>query len=133
MPGQIVIVKLVRFIIMMVILAAMGILFAMAGIFIGANILGGNSADFGALGLAIIGAIIGFLVGLIAGMLLIKRVFHLKGPLYLGIIGAIIGGLIVLALEVPINTNINSDLLLAIYIIIVTGLAAGGLSIPLKR
>ena len=116
-----------RFIIMGVILVASGVLFAIAGIFIGGRILGSNAEGFGALGLAIGGAAVGYFLGTIAGIVLIKKVVYRKGSLIPAVLGAIIGIIITTFLAGPLNLFSNSALLIAAYLIIVSGFSIGGL------
>jgi hypothetical protein len=116
-----------RFIIMVIILAAVGVSFAIAGMFIGGKMLGSNAAEFGALGLAIGGAGVGYLLGIMVGILLIKKFIYRKGSLLLGIFGAIIGIAITTILAGPLNLFSNSTLFIVAYLIIVTGLSIGGL------
>lgn len=119
--------KVFRFIMMMIALAAAGAIFAAAGVFIGGRILGSNAEGFGAIALAVGGAIAGYPLGVIVGMVLLKKLFHLKGSLLLGIAGTIVGTVATLALAEPLRLNSNINLLAAAFVLIVTGLSVGGL------
>ena len=118
--------KMIRFIIMAFVLAVMGIIFAIAGFFIGGRILGSDAAGFGALGLAIGGILVGYPTGIIVGILLVKRLFHKKGSVLLGLMGGIIGTVATVALSEPLNLNSNSYLLFGVFFVLVTGLSLGG-------
>ena len=121
--------KIFRFIIMMIALAVVGVTFAVGGAFIGGRILGGNAEGFGALGLAIGGALVGYPLGIIVGLVLLKKLFHIRGSLLLGVSGAIIGTVATVALSEPLNLSSNINLLVGIFVLIVTGLSVGGLHI----
>jgi len=121
--------KIFMFIIMMIALAAIGATFAVGGAFIGGRILGGNTEGFGALGLAIGGALVGYPLGIIVGLVLLKKLFHIRGSLLLGVSGAIIGTLAIVSLSEPLNLNSNINLLVGSFVLVVTGLSVGGLHI----
>ncbi|MBN1189255.1 MAG: hypothetical protein JXA46_05830 [Dehalococcoidales bacterium] len=123
--------KIFRFILMMISLAVVGVVFATAGALIGGKIIGPNDMEFGGLGLAIGGALVGYLLGIIAGLLLVKALFRRKGSVLLGILGAVIGTIATVFLAGPLNLNSNINLLIGFYMLLVTGLSAGALS--LKR
>ena len=121
--------KIFRFIIMMIALAAIGATFAVGGAFIGGRIIGGNAEGFGALGLAIGSALVGYPLGIIVGLVLLKKLFHIRGSLLLGVSGAIIGTLAIVSLSEPLNLNSNINLLVGSFVLVVTGLSVGGLHI----
>ena len=118
--------NMIKFIIRAFVLAITGIVFAITGALIGGRILGGDTAGFGALGLAIGGILVGYPTGIIVGILLIKRLFHQKGSVLLGLIGGIIGTVATVALSEPLNLNSNSYLLFGTFFMLVTGLSLGG-------
>lgn len=107
-------------------LMVIGVIFAIAGAFIGGKILGKDSVGFGALGLAIGGILVGYPTGIMVAILLIKKLFHQKGSALLGVIGGIIGTVATVALAEPLNLNSNSYLLFGTFFVLVTGLALGG-------
>jgi len=119
--------KIFKYVIMMISLAVTGIVFAVAGALIGGNILGNNAVEFGALGLAIIGALAGYLLGIILGIVIIKRVFCRKSSLLAGISGVIIGTAAVVFLAEPLKLISNTNLLIGVYLIVVTFFSVGGL------
>ncbi len=107
-------------------LAVIGIAFAIAGAFIGGRVLGSEGAGFGALGLAIGGILVGFPLGTIVGLILLKKLFHQKGSLWLGMSGAIIGAVATAVLSEPLNLNAHVNLLFGVFFAIVPALTLGG-------
>ncbi|OGN87528.1 MAG: hypothetical protein A2158_07135 [Chloroflexi bacterium RBG_13_46_14] len=98
----------------------------MIGAIIGGRIIGSDAEGFGALGLAIGGILVGYPTGIIVGLLLMKRLFHQKGSVWLGLLGGIIGTVVTIALSEPLKLNSNSYLLFGAFFVLVTGLSLGG-------
>lgn len=107
-------------------IAIIGIAFAIAGAFIGGRVLGSDMVGFGALGLAIGGILVGFPLGTIVGLVLLRKVFHQKGSIWLGMLGAIIGTVATVVLSEPLNLNAHINLLLGVFFTIVPSLTLGG-------
>ena len=111
--------RIFKLVIMAIGLGVIGVAFALIGVLIGGRVLGGDSAGFGALGLAFGGLIIGYPTGVIVGIILIKRILHQRGSLLLGIVGSIMGAVIPIALAEPLHLNSNSNLLFGLFFLIV--------------
>ncbi len=118
--------KIIKFVVKMIALAVIGIAFAIAGAFIGGRVLGGDAVGFGALGLAIGGILIGFPLGTIVGLILLRKLFHQKGSLWLGMSGAIVGTIATAVLSEPLNLNANVNLLFGVFFTMVPALTLGG-------
>jgi hypothetical protein len=67
-----------------------GLLFGSATVLIVALALPPD--DMGSLGVAIVGVVISYPIGVIIGLLLVGRLFHYRGSLWLGAVGSILGG-----------------------------------------
>ena len=118
--------KIIRFVVKMIGLAVIGIAFAIAGAFFGGRVLGSDVVGFGGLGLAIGGILIGFPLGTIVGLIILRKLFHQKGSLWLGMLGAIIGTISTAFLSVALNLNAHVNLLFGVFITIVPALTLGG-------
>jgi hypothetical protein len=82
-------IKVAKFISIAVGLAVCGAVVAVAGAYIGGK---GFSDDvYSALGLAFIGIILGYLLGNIIGIVLVKKILHQHGSIFLGILGCVAG------------------------------------------
>lgn len=111
--------KIVKFVVIVIGLGITGIIFGLIGALIGGKVLGGDSFEFGALGLALGGIIIGYPTGIIIGIISLKKMFHQPGSLLFGIIGSIIGAIITILLTVSLNLNANPFLLFGVFFFIV--------------
>ncbi|MFC1953455.1 hypothetical protein ACFLWR_04925 [Chloroflexota bacterium] len=106
---------IIKFVLLTIGLGIIGLAFGLAGALIGGRLLGGDSVGFGALGLALLGIIVGYPTGIIAGIIIIKKVLHQNGSLWLGILGSILGAIITLIIAEPINLNSNPNLLFGVF------------------
>ncbi|MFC1871658.1 hypothetical protein ACFLYF_04585 [Chloroflexota bacterium] len=111
--------KIIKFVLMIFGLGAIGIAFGVIGALIGGRVLGADSVGFGALGLAIGGIIIGYPAGIIVGIVLIRKALHQQGSLLIGIVGSIIGAVVVMVLAEPLHLNSNTNLLFGTFLVIV--------------
>ena len=93
--------KIIKFVIKMIGMAVIGIAFAIAGAFIGGRVLGSDAIGFGAIGLAIGGILIGYPLGTIVGLILLKKLFHQQGSIWLGTLGAFLGTFIFSVFFIP--------------------------------
>ncbi|MFC1967916.1 hypothetical protein ACFLVX_00800 [Chloroflexota bacterium] len=107
--------NIVKFVVMTIGLAIVGIVFGLVGAFIGGKVLGGDSFGFGALGLALAGIIVGYPTGIIVGIVSIKKILHRRGSLLLGILGSIFGAVITIVVAGPLNLNSNLNLLFGVF------------------
>ncbi|MFC1920200.1 hypothetical protein ACFLYQ_00570 [Chloroflexota bacterium] len=110
--------RVARFVITAIGLGIIGIIFGIAGAFIGGRVLGADSVGFGALGLAIGGVLAGYPAGIIIGIILLKKFFHQRGSLLLGIIGSVIGAALIIVLAGPLNLASNANLLFGTFFLI---------------
>jgi hypothetical protein len=69
-------------------MALVGVICAILGALIGAHAVG--SADFMALGAAIIGMLFGYALGNVIGLVVVKYPFRQNGSVLLGVLGAVI-------------------------------------------
>ncbi len=81
--------KIAAFSSMVIGTALVGLVFGFAAALIVASAL---PPDMGRLGGAIVGVVIGYPIGVIIGLLLVGRLFHYRGSLWLGAVGSILGG-----------------------------------------
>jgi hypothetical protein len=100
-------------------LGLIGIIFGVAGAWIGGSIPGDDSIGFASLGLAIGGLVVGYPAGIILGIVLIRKVLRQPGSLLLGILGSIAGAAITLVLAEPLNLNSSSNLLFGTFLVAV--------------
>jgi hypothetical protein len=101
-------------------LGVIGVGFAMLGALLGAKVLAGsNPTGFADLGLAIAGMIVGYPAGIIIGIILIKKLLHQNGTIWLGILGSILGAGLTLLLAEPLQLNSNTNLLFGVFLFIV--------------
>jgi hypothetical protein len=94
-----------------------GVALCIIGVLIGAAVLRGDIAGFGALVGGLMGGILGFPVGAIVGIILVHRFFHYNGSVWFGIIGCIIGAAIVIGLAGPLHLNSNMDVLALCFLL----------------
>jgi len=118
--------KIIKFVVKMIGMAVIGIAFAIAGAFIGGRVLGSDAVGFGALGLAIGGILVGFPLGTIVGLILLKKLFHQQGSVWLGVLGAVVGTVATMVLSEPLNLNAHINLLFGVFFTIVPALTLGG-------
>jgi len=107
--------SITKFVLLTIGLGIIGLTFGLAGALIGGRVVGGDSVGFGALGLALLGIIVGYPTGIIAGIILIKKLLHRNGSLWLGILGSILGAVITLVIAEPFNLNSNPNLLFGVF------------------
>jgi hypothetical protein len=117
--------KILRFVLMTIGLGLAGVAFGVIGAFIGGKVLGGDSAGFAALGLAISGTIAGFAAGIIIGIISLRLIFHQRGSVWRGILGSLAGAVIILVLTGPFHLISNTDLLLVLFCL---GVPLGGMA-----
>jgi hypothetical protein len=94
-----------------------GIVLCILGVLIGAAVLRGDIAGFGALVGGLMGGIIGYPLGVIAGIILIHRLLHYNGSIWLGIFGSVAGTAIVIGLAGPLRLNSNMDVLALCFLL----------------
>jgi hypothetical protein len=94
-----------------------GIALCILGALIGAAVLRGNVAGFGALVGGLMGGILGFPLGTIAGIVLIHIFFHYKGSVWFGVLGCIIGAAIVIGIAGPLRLTSNTDVLALCFLL----------------
>ena len=98
--------KTAKFILTAIGLGITGIIFGIAGAYVGGSVIGDDAAAFGALGLAISGLLLGYIIGIVVGILLIKRFLYRNGSLMFGIAGGVIGATITILASVPLNPSV---------------------------
>ena len=103
-----------------------GIVLCVIGVLIGAAVLRGELAGFGALAGGLIGGTIGFPLGVIGSMVLLHRFLHYNGSLWYGILGSIVGIVLVVGLSEPLNLNSNMNIVLVCLILTPTVLGTAG-------
>ncbi len=82
--------KIAAFVVVVIATAFAGLLFGSATVLIVASALPPD--DMGSLGGVIVSVVIGYPIGVILGLLLVGRLFHYRGSLWLGAVGSILGG-----------------------------------------
>jgi len=103
-----------------------GVFFGFIAALIGVLIMQGRLFGFGGLAGALGGIIIGYPVGVIIGIVVIKRVFHYQGSIWLGIVGVVLGGAITIGLAEPLNLNLNPNVLFTVFFLLVPVLCTAG-------
>ena len=121
--------KVIRFVLTAAGLGIVGVVFGIAGAFLGGRILGGSAVGFGAIGLAIGGILIGYPAGIIVGIILLKKLLRRRGSLLFGIIGGIAGAVITVLLAEPANLNADPNLLFGFFFLIVPILSLVGFNL----
>ncbi len=92
-----------------------GFVVGVAGALIGALLLKGELFGFGGLVGALAGMIIGYPIGVIAGIVLMTRVFHIRGSLLFGILGSTLGAVLTIGLAEPLKLNVKPNVLLSMF------------------
>jgi hypothetical protein len=117
---------------MIIALVIFGVVFAIAGLFVGGRVVGGGSGGLETLGSAVVGGLVGYPLGTIVGLVFLKKLFYKTGSLLLGTLGAIVGALATLVLSEPLRLNSDINILLTVFALLVSGLAVGGLYLNRK-
>ena len=88
-----------------------------------------DSAEFGALGLALGGAMLGYPLGVIGGLFVLKRGFKVPGSIAVGAVGAIVGAALALGLASLLNQTGDPSASVIAYFVLVPALATAGLKL----
>ena len=88
-----------------------------------------DSAEFGALGLALGGAMLGYPLGVIGGLFVLKRAFKIPGSIAVGAVGAIVGAALALGLASLLNQTGDPSASVIAYFMLVPALATAGLKL----
>ena len=118
--------KTLRFVLTAIGLGIIGLAFSLGGALLGGRVIAGNSPGFAALGLAISGMLLGYPVGVIISLVLLKRLLHQAGSLWLGIAGCFVGLGIWIISATIFRLDTNSTLLLYFFFLIVPVLSLAG-------
>jgi hypothetical protein len=86
-----------------------------------------DSAEFGALGLALGGAMLGYPLGVIGGVSVLKRVLKIPGSIPMGVLGSVLGVALALGLASLLNRTGDPSASVTVYFVLVPTLAAAGL------
>jgi len=86
-----------------------------------------DSAEFGALGLALGGAMLGYPLGVIGGLFVLKRAFKIPGSTAVGAVGAIVGAALALGLASLLNQTGDPSASVIAYFVLIPALATAGL------
>ena len=111
--------------------AVVGFLLGILAAVIGSSLLQDDLAGFGGIVGAIAGFVIGYPIGVILGLLLVGRLFHYRGSLWLGAVGSILGGALVIGLAEPLGLNLSPGLLWSSFLVLPPLL--GAIGFRLKR
>ncbi len=110
--------RLAAFAVVVLGVAVVGLLLGILAAFVGASLLQDDVAGFGGIVGAIAGFVIGYPIGVILGLLLVSRLFHYRGSLWLGAVGSILGGALVIGLAEPLSLNLSPGLLWASLLVL---------------
>jgi hypothetical protein len=75
--------------------------------------------------------VVGYPIGVIIGLLLVDRLLHYRGSLWLGAVGSILGAALVIGLAEPLGLNLSPELLWAGLLVLPPLL--GAIGFHLKR
>lgn len=123
--------RLAAFAVVVLGVAVVGLLLGILAAVGGSFLLQDDLAGFGGIVGAIAGFVIGYPIGVIIGLLLVRRLFHYRGSLWLGAVGSILGGALVIGLAEPLGLNLNPALLWASLLVLSPLL--GAIGFHLKR
>jgi hypothetical protein len=112
-----------------------GIALCILGVLIGAAVLRGEIAGFGALVGGLLGGTIGYPLGIVTGIIVIHKFFHYKGSIWFGIVGAVIGIVIVVGVAGPLRSYSNMDIVALCFLLVppVLGTAGYNLGARVKK
>lgn len=86
-----------------------------------------DSAEFGALGLALGGAMLAYPLGVIGGLFVLRRALKMPGSIVFGVVGAIVGAALAVGLANFVNRSPDPGIAVVLYFILVPALASVGL------
>ncbi len=123
--------RLAAFAVVVLGVAVVGLLLGILAALGGSFLLQDDLAGFGGLVGAIAGFVVGYPIGVIIGLLLVRRLFHYRGSLWLGAVGSILGAALVIGLAEPLGLNLSPALLWASLLVMPP--LVGAIGFRLKR